>query len=325
MNFRSVFGIGVFVGGFFATVFFAAVADSDDAWIPAAVFFSGAFGGLLYGTQSGSLLAMSNEGAKVQLGTLGDVLFGIAGAIVAFVIVPGEFVAKDVWMRLNVVGVAILGGYAGRALVVAGVQKTLGEIEGRTKRLESDAKSASDAQAVVSAQLTMTGEDPDQTERALSAAIQNAPESVRLGILAQVQNVRSVAFRNGTSAEIERTIPIFRALLESEPATSANYHRYLAQLAYALKDQTNPDWEQSRELLTQAIHVRGPTGTFREYEFNRAVCSLALGDRGDRELHDLEVAESHPRWNKLKSVELPTEEKQTIGECLDALRERRTS
>ena len=53
---------------------------------------------------------------------------------------------------------------------------------------------------------------------------------------------------------MERTIPIFRALITSD--TEKRYHANFAQLGFALKDQRKPAWSEAEEALSRAIAIR---------------------------------------------------------------------
>lgn len=77
---------------------------------------------------------------------------------------------------------------------------------------------------------------------------------------------------------MKRVIPIFQALIESDP--EGLHHRYRGQLGYALKDQPGAAWEQADAALTKAIELRGPPQKgWVLYEFNRALCRIAMSRR----------------------------------------------
>ncbi len=74
---------------------------------------------------------------------------------------------------------------------------------------------------------------------------------------------------------MERTIPIFRALISSD--TEKRFHQNYGQLGFALKDQRNPQWAEAEAALSEAIRIRNAQGDIRWwkfYEFNRAVCRI---------------------------------------------------
>jgi hypothetical protein len=97
---------------------------------------------------------------------------------------------------------------------------------------------------------------------------------VKAQVFYQAQRVRSDNWRND-QAMMERTIPIFRALVASDP--EGRFHQNYGQLGYALKDQRNPKWAEAEEALSTAMRIRDEQGEGRWwhlYEFNRAVCRI---------------------------------------------------
>ena len=109
---------------------------------------------------------------------------------------------------------------------------------------------------------------------------------------------------------MEQTIPIFRALIASDP--EKRFHRNHGQLGYALKDQRTPAWSQAEAELSEAITIRGnPGSNYHLYEANRAICRieqdpmLTQGRPSAPEtkgaiLADLRVASMHSvTWDRL--------------------------
>jgi len=82
-----------------------------------------------------------------------------------------------------------------------------------------------------------------------------------------------------TKPAMERSIPVFRALIKSG-VESPVAHRYYGQLGFALKDQTTPDCTAAEEALTTAIRLRGLPEDFGYlyYELNRAMCRIMLDE-----------------------------------------------
>ncbi len=77
---------------------------------------------------------------------------------------------------------------------------------------------------------------------------------------------------------MERTIPVFRALIASDP--EGRFHRNHGQLGFALKDKEPPDWREAEAELTNAIMIRGDPNVegYWLYELNRAICRIKLDD-----------------------------------------------
>jgi hypothetical protein len=80
---------------------------------------------------------------------------------------------------------------------------------------------------------------------------------------------------------IERTIPVFQALIKSG-SDKANY-RFYAQLGYALKDQEKPDWVGAKANLDMAIklwrqdHPTDPLPSL--YCFNWVICAAETDEQ----------------------------------------------
>jgi hypothetical protein len=75
---------------------------------------------------------------------------------------------------------------------------------------------------------------------------------------------------------MERTIPIFRALIASEG--DQRDHNNHGQLGFALKDQEPPEFKEAERELSTAIEIRDSQhepGAL-DYEFVRAFCRIKL-------------------------------------------------
>jgi hypothetical protein len=132
-----------------------------------------------------------------------------------------------------------------------------------------------DAKAIAFAerQLHPSTDNPPVADADLSDSIQHASLTVRAYIFSQAQQIRKDNWKNHPAIML-RLIPIFQALIDSDP--DEEYHRYRAQLGYALKDKPNPDWKGAEAALDKAIEIRG---VWRDgwalYKYNRATCKIA--------------------------------------------------
>lgn len=154
-------------------------------------------------------------------------------------------------------------------------------------------------------------------------ALKQASQQTRTMIFHQAQSVRSTSWREN-KAQMERTLPVFRALIKNDPQNI--YHRNYAQVGYIYKDCRNPDWSKSLKYLNKAIKLRGPWEEkgWLYYEYNRAVCKIMLDEEfannkasleANKEaiLNDLKPALSHitirhpdehvENWLKLNKVD----------------------
>lgn len=85
----------------------------------------------------------------------------------------------------------------------------------------------------------------------------------------------------GKEGEIERTIDVFRALIEQD--YGKNRHQFYAQLGYSLKDQDRPtkkEWEKAALSLDRAIKLWEEDHEFSDlppyYCFNWIACTVEL-------------------------------------------------
>ena len=117
----------------------------------------------------------------------------------------------------------------------------------------------------------LDGEDVEE----LKHAIKVCSPSIRFQIFTQARKVRTDNWHSNIPL-MERTIPVFEALIENE--TEGEFHRNHAQLGYALKDQQEPDWSRAKTELEKAIELRDKENQsgYLMYEFNHAICVIKL-------------------------------------------------
>ena len=259
-----------------------------------------------------------------------------AVAVVSYFVICG-FLPGYLWTRLY------MGGLLARA-----ERRQVEELQNKMEQVRSDVeqvrsamqdalaqdKRDATARELADRQLTLTLGDPGVTQQALNEAIAAASESVKATIFNLASRQRTDYWRDDKS-KVERTIPIFQALVASDPKEE-NF-RYRGQLGYALKDKTVPDYGAAEEMLTKAIQIRDRNikQGWRMYELNRAQCRIHL-DRAfdekrpsskedrDKILADLREAAKYPRifdiikddpldstitdWASLNGVDLSTPE-----------------
>jgi len=133
--------------------------------------------------------------------------------------------------------------------------------------------------AAVAQQLHRQVGSPEVPAERLNKVIADASESVRAQLFYQAGGQRAANWSNqSTKVVMERTIPVFEALIASD--IEKRYHENWGQLGYALKDQRAPDWKKAVEALSMAIRIRGDATQygFWLYEFNRAVSRINADD-----------------------------------------------
>ena len=124
----------------------------------------------------------------------------------------------------------------------------------------------------------------DQAE--LNSAIASASDSTKVQIFNEAAQLRSKTWKEvSTKQEMERTIPIFRALISCDPENK--FHKNHGQLGFALKDKVISDWEEAEKELTKAIEIRGDWKKYGWlfYEFNRAYCRIMKDSSFNKKKH----------------------------------------
>jgi len=144
----------------------------------------------------------------------------------------------------------------------------------RVQSLEQQTQRDGRAMALALSQLNPAPGTPPVSQKDLDEAIRAASPYMRAQVFYQAQALRTAEW-NRNKQRMELTIPIFRALIASDP--NGEFHRNHAQLGYALKDQRRPNWQEAERELSRAIEIRGPWQEhgWMWYEFNRAVCLVA--------------------------------------------------
>ena len=197
------------------------------------------------------------------------------------------------------------------------LESTAGKIDAFEKKAEQDSK----ALQLVYQQLNPSSSIPEVTQEALDAAVAAASRSVRIQIFYQTAEIRSDTWRNpDTKPRMERTIPVFRALINNDAEN--RYHMNHGQLGFALKDKLQPQWAEAEKELSTAIALRNKSGEtgWLLYEFNRALCRISLdaefkANRGSNPdlknqiLGDLRLAAGSEKIRKIMESEIMEPEK----------------
>jgi hypothetical protein len=193
------------------------------------------------------------------------------------------------------------------------LQQLTGIIQTQIDKAES---TLSNSLALVDRQLNSLkgGQKPTQDE--LNQAVAAAPDSTRLQIFHEAENVRNMNMNDDKNL-MELTIPVFYALIAAD--TENKYHRNHGSLGWVLKDKRPADWREAKAELTEAIAIRARLGIigWRVYEVSRAVCNINIfndpqpGDSSPAEIsasieRDLEAAQGDPHVKPMIDPESPT-------------------
>ena len=159
--------------------------------------------------------------------------------------------------------------------------KALSEVEMVT-RAEFEQEKQANAQALQLVEQQLRKGVATPLEGVLAKAIAAADDLYRSHIFARARSTRKVAYAKRDVETIQRTVPIFKALIAGSPV---DYHQNHGQLGFALMALEPPDFDAAEAQLTKAIELRGDSWQRYGYEFyevGRALCRIrhALG-RGE--------------------------------------------
>jgi hypothetical protein len=168
--------------------------------------------------------------------------------------------------------VGFMFGYIATRLVLA---RAFRDADGQ-KIMEKVANLEIDARAVtiVNKHLHGSAIGSDQVDISeMTDLIMKCTSTAKVSIFYTAQKVRGDNWRTNKKV-MERTIPVFEALIRSDH--EGRYHQNYGQLAYALKDKENPEYQKAIANLDKAIQLRGPWKKegWLIYEFNRAYCRI---------------------------------------------------
>lgn len=175
---------------------------------------------------------------------------------------------------------------------------------------EFKAQAAMDAEALNLAyrQLHPSPQLPPVKQEELNGAVSAASRPIRVQMFNEAWRVRADNWRQNKPV-MEATIPIFRALIHSDP--DDRFHMNHGQLGFALKDSADPEWADAEKELSAAIEIRGPWEQhgWLFYEFNRAVCRIHLdapfaeGKPSSRDMQDAILEDLRAAWeSELKDI-----------------------
>lgn len=241
------------------------------------IALAGGFGGLVYGLQTGSLSVphyLTKE-RKLHLGFLANCLFGIAGAIVIFLIVPGDFdFSPDGQYFIKSLATAIVGGWGGLAIVERVYSSSVNDLQAKIEAQENQTIFDGKAIDKVTEFLNTNTQQNVPIDTVINA-VKEASPIAQAEMLNEAQRVRSENWFDN-KPKMERTIAVFKGLCQSKQMEDS--HRVHGQLGFALKDSLDPNYIEAKEHLDKAIQLRNNEDIegFAWYEFNRAICSIHL-------------------------------------------------
>jgi len=233
-------------------------------------------------TQLASIPAALQNYASYTAAGLGNFASGqvFAIALLIYFLICG-FLITYLWTRWYLAGTF-------RQADQAAIENRISEVE---RQVENNAK----ALGIIQRQLNPSRDDSQPiTQDQLNVAVKLASEAVTEQIYQQAYTVLSANYGDQkTKPAMERTIPVFRALIANDPERANYLYHYM--LAFALKEQRQPNWSEAEAEYTTAIEIRGPWKDYDnvQLEVERAECRIN---------QDEAFKNSQPSADKFKNV-----------------------
>lgn len=280
----------------------------------AIVLLAGAFGGYLRYLQvfrpADPPIARMRPPLLLSRSIFLHAIFGAAGAAVVHLIIPGSFSIESQQEVIKLSAVSLLGGYAGRSLLDRVLPELLSQMREVAQKETTAVVHELDSDNAKALALSMrqldSGEfsDPIHWE-ALRNSIASSSAETRVTIFYRARERRKIAEFENDLIGIERSIPVFMALIESD--LDRRFHRPWGQVGYAYYHLKN--YEEAVAALSEAISIREQQHQegFWLYEYYRASARLKLGAGPEQRQsisRDLEYVATRPViWEEMKKKE----------------------
>jgi len=269
---------------------------------PILVSLAGMFGGLLYGIKEHKLKLPYRKGNTIYPGFLTDILFGAAGGLIIYMIMPGSFQFEAGGFELvKIIAVAMVGGYGGRALVERVLAEQLKQFESQLQQLEDTQQADAVLIALINRHLD---DDPDTAivdKDQLRQAILAASDAARENAFDKARTYRKKVTSERKYELLDTVVPIFEALAASD--TEENEARFHAQLGFALNDRQRSAhplarnqqldmYRRAKAEMDKAIQIRDRLKQEQKwvYEFARAMSNIGLDANPQEIKEDLQKA-----------------------------------
>ncbi len=269
---------------------------SFEPWQWILIIVVGMLGGLLYGARNKQfILPHKNPEGKYNYhpGFLLDVFFGIAGGLVIYMIIPGDFdFSAGGFNTLKILAVTVIGGYGGRALIEKVYAEQVESINQKVRDLQAKDKNDAAALALVNKQLSPEPDSEPIDDAKIKKTISSSSSVARVEMFNLARAYRQDMWKKEKYDCLNKIVPIFEALIECD--TENIYHRNHYELAYALKFMTSSEknqyWKRAESEFSKAIEIRDKENVkgYRNYEFNRAICRIYFNESIDKIKSDLD-------------------------------------
>lgn len=286
------------------------------------ILMAGAVGGLLHSIEDNHLgfPTRTKNGTTWDPGFLGDVLFGVAGGLVVFTLMPEIQEPSTTMDYVKITALALVGGYSGKLLLDKAAHEKIKAIQGKMEQLELDKADEATALQLIYQTIDKNNfedlsdaalaEQEHEIETVLEAAssavvtqgisiVEMAREQIILSLL-QIPSQEShnadaaaavTSRRDILKKRLRNFVPLLKGLIQTEEKNlpegmAKDIHHHYASLAYLYKDQYESDWDTANNYLSKAIAsyelTHDPSSVPPIYYFNKLIICLNVTSPEER-------------------------------------------
>lgn len=242
----------------------------------------------------------------VQLGALVDGLGDVGEQVGRSFGTDGDGTTFAIGLILTFLFAGFLLGYISTRVwlqrLFAQSDRSLTELVGLVAVKALDEQSSADARAVVLSTRQLEDRDAPPTYQELLDAFKAASSGTLAQIYYSARKARRGSRDAGQPHAVARTVPVFRALAESD--AERRFFLNWGELATALKESDPPNDDEAIAAYSTAIELRdrdGPRSRYELLEWGRAICRIRRAGGGFTDpaateiiLADLRTGVRHP-------------------------------
>lgn len=284
------------------------------------ILLAGSFGGLLCSIQLKDRMIKfpSKKDHGIDLGIISDILFGIGGGFLVFLILPEFPKVKESWGVVKLLSLSIVGGYSWRALInkVANEQiinKVANEhIELKSEQVEmkswfEEIRETENANERACKMFSEIIEGNDYKREEIEKSLKGVSQTVAIKGFEVLNNRRrelALKLIEVSNLSIERDkfeekiksikeqfdplIILLEEIIKKEEGyggmkdLASFLHYHYASLSYIYKDKIVPDWSVALKYIDHAIELHGKSHEKKDipdvYLLNKLLCHINLSD-----------------------------------------------
>lgn len=270
------------------------------------VIIAGAFGGILYAIREKTINLPSRRNGVIELGIIADILFGIGGGLLIFLITPEVPDINKNFGIIKLLSLVIAGGYSGQFLIKKVAANNIKDLAEKTEKTQEHLDAMQEMKERDQKAYKMFYEIIDGkclTREEINEALKNVSQSIILrGFTLLNDRRKELVFKLfdncnapekqlfSIKKEFERFIPLLEEIIDKERSLDEKeknlyLHYHYASLAYLYKDINKPDWEKTIKYINKAIELHDKKykqeNIPETYMLNQLLCLINMNNTSE--------------------------------------------